>query len=348
MECKRLDRRNLLASAAVALSGLCVRPALAQGKPEKARVTIGLGSPASLVCLPLTIADRLGYFGAEGLAVELHDFGGGMHTVQAVQAGQGDIGAGAFEHTISLQGRNQSYRAFVLLARAPQVALGVSSRTMTGYRSVADLRGRRVGIASIGSMSAMVASLVLMRNGVLPQEVQFIEFATAAAAVAAVRAGQVDAISHHEPVMSMLEHKADVRIIADTRSLRGSLDVFGGPTVGPCLFAPSDFLQKHPQTVQALANAVVHALKWLQTAGPSDLIKVVPEAYLLGDRGLYLASFNKVREAIAIDGMIPEEGARTALRTLGRLEAGFKADKIDLGRTFTNEFARRAKDKYRA
>jgi phosphoglycolate phosphatase-like HAD superfamily hydrolase len=74
-----------------------------------------------------------------------------------------------------------------------------------------------------------------------------------------VRAGQVDAISHHEPVMSMLEHKADVRIIADTRSLRGSLDVFGGPTVGPCLFAPSEFLQKHPQTVQALANAGVPA-----------------------------------------------------------------------------------------
>lgn len=348
MERTRLDRRNLLAAAAAALSGLTVCPALAQGKPEKARVTIGLGAPASLGCLPLTIADRLGYFAAEGLAVELHDFGGGMHTVQAVQAGQGDIVAGAFEHTISLQGRNQSYRAFVLLGRAPQVALGVSTRTMAAYRAVTDLRGRRVGISAIGSMSAMVASLVMLRSGVLAQEVQFVEFATPGAAVAAVRAGQVDAISHHEPVMSMLENKTDVRIIADTRSLRGSLELFGGPVVGPCLYASTDFLQKHPQTAQALANAVVHALKWLQTAGPSDIIKVVPEAYLLGDRGLYLASFNKVREAIAIDGLIPEEGVRTALRTLGRLEAGFKADKIDLARTFTNEFARRAKDKYRA
>lgn len=348
MERTRLDRRSLLAAAAAALSGLAARPALAQGKPEKARITVGLGAPASLGCLPLTIADRLGYFGAEGLAVELHDFGGGLHTVQALQAGQGDIAAGAFEHTISLQGRNQSYRAFVLLARAPQVAMGVSPRTMPAYRSAADLRGRRVGIPAAGSLSAMVASLVLMRGGVLPQDVQFVEFATSGSALAAVRAGQVDAISHHEPVMSMLEHKADVRIIADTRSLKGSQDVFGGPVVGPCLYAPAEFLQKYPQTVQALANAVVHALKWLQTAGPSDLIKVVPEAHLLGDRGLYLASFNKVREVIAIDGLIPEEGTRTALRTLGRLEAGFKADKIDLGRTFTNEFARRAKEKYRA
>jgi len=32
-------------------------------------------------------------------------------------------------------------------------------------------------------------------------------------------------------------------------------------------------------------------------SGPSDIIKTVPEAYLLGDRALYLAAFNKVREA---------------------------------------------------
>ena len=42
MECKRLDRRNLLAAAAVALSGLCVRPALAQGKPDTILSRLGL------------------------------------------------------------------------------------------------------------------------------------------------------------------------------------------------------------------------------------------------------------------------------------------------------------------
>jgi ABC-type nitrate/sulfonate/bicarbonate transport system substrate-binding protein len=67
-------------------------------------------------------------------------------------------------------------------------------------------------------------------------------------------------------------------------------------------------VQKNPNTCQALANAIVHGLKWLQTAGPSDIIKTVPEGYLLGDRALYLASFNKVREAISLDGMIPDEG----------------------------------------
>jgi NitT/TauT family transport system substrate-binding protein len=97
-----------------------------------------------------------------------------------------------------------------------------------------------------------------------------------------------------------------------------------------------------------MANAIVHGLKWLQTAGPSDIIKTVPESYLLGDRALYLASFNKVREAISLDGIMPDEGARTALKALASFEPSVRPEKVDLGKTYTNEFARRAKDKFKA
>jgi NitT/TauT family transport system substrate-binding protein len=300
------------------------------------------------MCLPLTIADRLGYFSAEGLEVELLDLGGGLRSLQAVQDNLADIVAGAFEHTIGLQSKGQQFRAFVLLGRSPQVSFGVSTRSMPSFKTVAELKGRRIGVAPVGSSSATVADLVLLRNGMRRQDVQFVELANAAASVAAVRAGQVDAISHYEPVMTMLEHRGDVRVIVDTRSLRGALDLYGGPVAGPCLFARSEYVQSSPRTIQAMANGVVHALKWLQTAGPSDIIKVVPEAYLLGDRGLYLSSINNVREAISVDGLIPEEGVRTALRTVGHLDSSVIVERIDLAKTYTNEFARKAKDKFRA
>ncbi len=341
------DRRSFVSVAALLLAGLGA-PALAQGKPEKSKVSIAVGVKASLDCLPLTIADRLGYFANEGLEVEIHDFGGGLRALQAVLEGSEDVVGGAFEHTINLQGKNQFFRAFVLLGRAPQVALGVSTKTMPAYKTVADLKGHKIGVSMSGSAANTVASLVLARGGVSPAEVSFVEIGSVPAAVAAVRSGQVDAISYTEPVMTLLEHRADVRIIADTRTLKGAQEVFGGPMASACLYAPGDYVQKNPKTIQALANAVVHALKWLQTAGPSDIIKAVPDAYLAGDRSLYLTSFNKVREAIAVDGLIPDEGVRTALRAMGRLDASMKTDRIDLARTFTNEFSRKAKDKFRA
>jgi NitT/TauT family transport system substrate-binding protein len=155
-------------------------------------------------------------------------------------------------------------------------------------------------------------------------------------------------MSNTDPVMTMLEQKGEIRIIADTRTPKGTVDVFGGSMPAGCLYASVDFVQKNPNTVQALTHAIVHSLKWLQTAGPSDIVKTVPEAYLLGDRALYLAAFDKVREAISTDGLITEDGARTAVRTLASFDPAIKAEKIDLALTYTNTFARKAKERFKA
>lgn len=340
-----LNRRQFTALAAAAVAA----PALhAQGKPEKTKVSIAVGGKAAFYYLPLTISEQLGYFKDEGLEVEISDFAGGSRALQAVVGGSADVVSGAYEHTINLQAKNQLFQAFVLQGRAPAIALGVSTKTMPNYRQVSDLKGKKIGVSAPGSSTNMAANLVLSRAGLKPGDVSFIGVGTAAGALAALRSGQIDAMSNIDPVMTMLEQKGDVRIISDTRTLKGTQEVFGGPMPAGCLYAPLAFVEKNPNTCQALANAIVHGLKWLQTAGPSDIIKTVPESYLLGDRALYLASFNKVREAIALDGVLPDDGARTALRALASFDPGIKADRIDLRKTYTNEFARRAKDKFKA
>ena len=97
-----------------------------------------------------------------------------------------------------------------------------------------------------------------------------------------------------------------------------------------------------------MTNAIVRGLKWLQTSGPGDIIKTVPQSYLLGDRALYLASFSKIRESISLDGIIAEDGPRTALKALASFDPAIKPEKIDLAKTYTNEFSRRAKERFQA
>jgi NitT/TauT family transport system substrate-binding protein len=344
----RITRRSFTSAALLAAASVAVPALRAQGKLEKSKIAIAVGGKAAFYYLPLTISEQLGYFKAEGLDVEISDFAGGSRALQAVVGGSADVVSGAYEHTINLQSKGQMFQAFVLQGRAPQIAVGVSTRTVPGYRGVADLRGKKIGVSAPGSSTNMVANLVLSRAGVKASEVSYIGVGTSAGALAALRSGQIDAMSNTEPVMTMLEQRGEVKIISDTRTLKGTQDVFGGPMPAGCLYAPLEFVQKHPNTCQALANAMVHGLKWLQTAGPSDIIKAVPEAYLLGDRALYLASFNKVREAFALDGVLPDEGARTALKALASFEPTIRAERIDLGKTYTNEFARRAKDKFKA
>ena len=343
-----INRRLFASAAALAVASVAAPSLRAQVKLEKSRVAIAVGGKPAFYYLPLTIAEQLGYFKAEGVDVEISDFAGGARALQSLVGGSADVVSGAYEHTINMQSKNQFIQAFVLQGRAPQIALGVSTKAIPNYKGLADLKGKKIGISAPGSSTNMVANLVLSRGGIKSSDVSFVGVGTSAGALAALRSGQVDAMSNTDPVMTMLEQKGDVKIISDTRTLKGTLDVFGGPMPAACFYTYTEFIQKNPNTCQALANAIVHALKWLQTAGPSDIIKTVPEGYLLGDRALYLASFNKVREAISLDGILPEEGTRTALKALASFDPAIKPERIDLAKTYTNDFARRAKDRFKA
>jgi NitT/TauT family transport system substrate-binding protein len=109
------------------------------------------------------------------------------------------------------------------------------------------------------------------------------------------------------------------------------------------LYAVPDYIQKNKGVVQALSNAIVRSLKWLQTAGPKDLLQNVPEVYLMGDRGFYLATYNKLRESIALDGLVLEEAAKLSLKVMANFDSTVKSEKIDINKTYSNAFAKQSK-----
>jgi NitT/TauT family transport system substrate-binding protein len=236
-------------------------------------------------------------------------------------------------------------KAFVLQSRTPQIAFGVSTRNLIGRATVADLRGRKVGVTALDSTASLMTNLLLARVGLNIEDVRLMPVGSAANALNAIRYGQIDALCSADPVMTMLEQKGDIKIISDTRTLRGSADLFGGSMPSSCLYASSEFVQKNPNTCQALTQAMVRSLKWLQTAGPGDIIKAVPDNYLLDDRALYLSSFNKIRQCFSLDGFLPEDGPSTALKALSRFDPSLQQAKIDVKSTYTNVFAARSNER---
>ena len=106
-------------------------------------------------------------------------------------------------------------------------------------------------------------------------------------------------------------------------------------------------MRNNPNTAQALTNAIVRADKWLQQATPQDILKTVPESYLLGDKALYLFAFSKVREAFSPDGFISDAGPRTTLKVMPGINPEIKPNEIKLELTYTNEFVKKANAKYK-
>src|SRR3546814_10394172 len=79
--------------------------------------------------------------------------------------------------------------------------------------------------------------------------------------------GGIDAISHIDPVISKLQHDKSVFILADSRTEAGTKAIFGGSNPAAVLYLKREFIEKNPQTVQALVNAFHHALLWLAKIG---------------------------------------------------------------------------------
>jgi NitT/TauT family transport system substrate-binding protein len=313
---------------------------------EKPKITLAVGGKNLLYYLPLTIAEQRGYFKAEGLDVTIVDFAGGAQALRAVVGGSADVVSGAFEHTVNMQSKGQRLRAFALQGRAPQIVLGINPKTMAGYKTPADLKGRKIGVTAPGSSTNVMVNFFLAKAGLKPADVSIIGVGAGPGAVAAMRSGQIDALSNLDPVISLLLRSGDLKIISDTRIVAEAEKVFGGPMPAGCLYAPQTLIDKNPNTIQALANALVRADKWIQAAGPGDIIKAVPESYLLGDRAVYIDAFLAAKGALSPDGSFPDKGAETAFRALASIDPEVAAAKLDLAAVFTNEFVKKANAKY--
>jgi NitT/TauT family transport system substrate-binding protein len=341
-----MQRRTLLIASA-SVPALLAAPELVRAQAlDKPKVTIAVGGKNLLYYLPLTIAETQGYFKAEGLEVTIADFAGGSQALRAVVGGSADVVSGAFEHTLNMQSKGQMLRAFVLQGRAPQIVLGVNPKTMPNFRTVVDLKGKKIGVTAPGSSTNVMANFVLAKAGLKPADVSIVGVGAGSGAVAAMRSGQIDAISNLDPVITLLQRSGDLKVISDTRILAEADKVFGGPMPAGCLYAPQSFIDKHPGAVQALANAMVRADKWIQAAGAADIIKAVPENYLLGDRAVYIDAFMAAKGALSPDGLFPEAGAATAVRALQSVDATLKDVKFDLAAAWTNDFVRKALARY--
>ena len=337
-----IHRRTVLAGiGATGLAGLSL-PAKAQRAPEKAKVTLGVGGRALLYYLPLAIAERRGFFKEQGIEVEINDFAGGARSLQALVGGSVDVVAGAYEHTIRMQAKAQDIRAVVEMGRFPGIVIAARKELAGRIKSPADFKGLKLGVTAPGSSTALTVQYAMVKAGLKATDAPIIGIGNGASAVAAVIQGQVDVISHLDPVVSKLEADGLIVPIIDTRTEAGTRGLFGGSNPAAVIYSRQEFIEKNPETMQRIVNAVVKSLKWLETATADQVADTVPPEYHLGDRAVYLQAVNKLKESYSRTGIASADGMRSVLDVLKTLDPELANATVDLSKTFNPAFAQRA------
>lgn len=309
---------------------------------EKPNLELAVGGRALLGYLPLTIAERKGFFEKEGLSVNISDFQGGSKSLQAVVAGSAHIASGAYEHTILSAVKGIELKAIALQNNSFGVVIALPAEEAADYKGPESLKGKRIGVTAPGSSSAVAVSVLLAKAGLSDQDVSIVGVGGGAGAVAAMESGQVNAISNYDPVISILESKGEATPIVDTRNEEGLRYLYGGAFAGSAFYATAQFVKDNPNTVQAFANAIVGALQWMQSASTDEIVDAVPEEYYGGDKAMYRTMIEKNRGMFSKDGRISEEAAENVLHAISTSNPDVAGAKIDLVQTYDNSFVEAA------
>lgn len=316
---------------------------------EKKKITIAVGGKGLFYYLPLSVAERQGYFKDEGLDVEIPDFAGGAKALQAMMGGSADMVSGAYEHTINMQAKGQSIKAVVAQATNNGITLLLPKEKAATYKSGKDLKGMKIGVTAPGSSTAMFVMNVLAKGGAKPDEVSYVGVGAGGGAVAAMQKGEIDAISNLDPVITQLESSGKYLAIADTRTEAGMKELLGGAYIASVIYAQDDFIKKNPNTTQAVVNAMVRALRWLDKATPEQVVALMPKEFIGSDTTLYRTALQKNFRGYSKDGQLSMDGAKNVYGVLRQFEESVikVGDKIRLDATLDNSFAQKAAAKYK-
>jgi NitT/TauT family transport system substrate-binding protein len=333
-------RRAVRLVAAIFSAFLAMSVASGQGL-EKPKLTIGVGGKSLIYYLPLTIAERNGYFKQEGVDVEIPDFPGGAKALQALLGGSVDLVSGAYEHTISQQAKGQAIEALVLQGQYSAIVLAMPKAKAAAYKSPADLKGMKIGVTAPGSSTNMFVNILLAKANLKPDDVSIIGVGAGAGAVAIMKRGEIDAISNLDPVIAQLESDGTAVPVVDTRTPKGMQEVYGGAYAAGCIYAPPEFAQKNPRTAQAVVNAIVRALRFLQQSSLDQIVAAVPPEYYT-DKALYKAALEKNIATFKHDGFISREAGEHVAHDLLTFDPTMQGKKIDLAKTVNMSFQQKA------
>ena len=333
-----MNKRQILACAA-ALAAATLGPAPARAADK---VTLMVGGYEKQIYLPAKLAERLGYFKAEGLDVELLNEGAGVDAENEMLAGAVQGVVGFYDHCVDLQTKGKQVMSVVQLSHAPGEVELVSSK-YPQVKSMADLRGKSLGVTGLGSSTNFLTQFLMVKAGVPLGQFTSLPVGAGTTFIAAMQQDKIQAGMTTEPTVSRLLKTGQARVLVDLRSAESTRAALGGTYPAASLYMQADWIARHKPVVQKLANAFVKTLRYIASHSAEQIADQMPADFYVGDKAAYVQALANGKSMFTPDGVMPPGGPETVLAVLSGFSRSFKGKTVDLSKTYTTEFVKQVK-----
>jgi NitT/TauT family transport system substrate-binding protein len=256
-----------------------------------------------------------------------------------VLGGSADVVSGYFDHCVNLAAKKQELQSFVVYDRYPGLVLVVSPAHAKDIKSIKDLAGKKVGVSAPGSSTDFFLKFLLKKNGLDPTSASVIGVGLGATAVAAMQQGQIEAAVMLDPSVTVLQGTyPDLKILADTRTQKDTLDLFGGEYPGGALYTTVAWIKSHEKETQALTKAIVNTLDWIHAHTPEEIMARMPDEIVGKNKELYLAALKNTIPMYSKTGLMDPKGADAVLAVFSEGSPEVAKANIDVSKTYTNKY----------
>jgi ABC-type nitrate/sulfonate/bicarbonate transport system substrate-binding protein len=268
----RSRRISLLVFATVVLAALS--PASAWSDPDTLRVA--KSSPESFSFVPLDVGIEAGIFKKNNLDVQIIGFSGGTKMHQALAANSIDIAFGSGPQMI-LTDKGAPMIAVAEMAGAPLV-FAVIVPYDSPVRTLDDLKGKKIGVSGIPSLSSFMAEEIALtrgwgNNGITPVGIG----GMSSGVIAALRAHLVDAVTFDLRVGLQFEEAKQARVLVPCSDYITHF-------ITHAIFAQDNLIKSNPDALKRFLKSWFETIKFMQanktmsvaiaskvTSGPIDL-----------------------------------------------------------------------------
>jgi NitT/TauT family transport system substrate-binding protein len=311
--------------------------------PPTVALKIMVGGLNKQIYLPNMLAQQLGYFKEQNLDVTLIDEPSGQSSEVALLAGEVDAGSGSYDHAIDLAGLGKQIIDVVQLLQAPGEAEVVATAKAGTIKSAADFKGKSLGVTSIGSGTHGLTTFMAVKNGIKISEFTPIPVGSGDTFIAAIKQGKIDAGMTTEPTVSRLLAAGDAKMLIDLFTPESTRAALGGDYPFISVWMKYDYVQSHKDVVQRLVNAYVKTLKYIGSHTPAEITDKMPADYYASGKDLYVTALTRSMKMFSPDGVMATGAPEFVLSVLQTYNENVKGKTIDLGKTYTTEFAKAAK-----
>lgn len=262
---------SLLLAASTAAAMLAV-PAFADSIEGQESRTVNIGIQPSAAFIPIFIAKEKGWLeedlGAIGVEVNWNEFEAGPPMNESMASGTTDFGFLGDVPAVSAIAAGQDNVLVGIAAEAPEAYVLLAAADNDEVNSVADLKGKTVGI-TIGSTAQNVLEKLLEKEGLKSSDVQVVNLSAGDAATALAQK-QADAVLFWEPTPTRLIDQGIAKAIADA----GDADQL---CVNP-ITARREYVEANPDVTQILLEDYKKGAD--AVADPGDDVKAKIAEYL--------------------------------------------------------------------